>query len=302
MNRLVQVPFETSLFTELLNGPATYRVEYLQAHVCPNGDSQANHPPQCPKCSGLGYYWESVQASAREVRQRLARGSRFGERLNFIPDQVIDLVTASGVEIPETSYSISADGVISWAEDATPSPSMFETYTIRYQVHAVRALVQSVVSRRKLMDLGDLDISDIQVTVARFCEDQRTLNPVWDAGRFDRIRLLDTWRVHKETVTRGRDRIQYPQAQNLKVYGFAGDDVLPYVEGVDFSFQNGVISWVAGRGPKLKQVYAVEASVSPEYFLFDDLPQTRQPNGQGMPRKFTARLFDRFTNRKGSVQ
>lgn len=302
MDSLVLANLRPELFRQLLNGPSTYRVEHLQAKACPNMGDHGGHKPNCPVCRGLGYIWDRMDAAERTITQTLYRGSLEGEKLLQAPEQVMSLVTEGGVSIPESSYKL-VEGSILWLEGEDPLPELYEEYTIEFKVTAVRALVQDVRTQRALKDFGFIEFGDVQVSVDRYCEDGVTLNPLWEASANDRIRLLDTWRRHKEVITVGQtlqipSRLMFQRAREVQVFQAHGEDLLPLVPEEDYHLEGDLITWL---NPNVRAA-AVEYLISPEYYLFDQLPQTRHIDGLDLPRRFIARQWEKFRSMKGVVK
>lgn len=284
------------LFTELLNSPSTYRVAYQKGHLCPCKTVRGGQDTKCPICKGTGYYWTTPPVT-RMVTETKARGSLHGEKLGHPPAGPVAVTTESGISIPSGNIHVDADGKITFT--GSTQPAVNELYTITYPVGSIRAAITGVATRRDFQQAGELELSDISVTVDRYLEDKQTLNPLWDAGEHDRITLLDTYRRHTQHVKRGQDTTTYRHLKDVSITSRHPTNftLIEYQAGVDFTFNDGVITWLT-LGPPVDSFYTVEAQASPEYYVFEELPQTRHMDGQKMPRHFMARLFEKWPNRK----
>jgi hypothetical protein len=309
-HRLVQTALDPKLFQELLNGPSTYRILYGRAHPCPCWDEMRSGPDQsCPVCLGRGSYWDDPDAvSATTYTAELVRGSlNDDEILSPLPSQVLSVTMLGENGAPDTvidpaGLTWNQAGAVSWA-DGLPQPTEYAEYDVHYQAQSpLRALIQRVTSVREFQGRGEFQTTDLQITVDRH-QDDGTPNPAWDAGSDDRFTLLDTWRRHQTHVKRGDegvpDALVYRRVRDVTCTSLLAAAVHTWQPGVDFTAdQAGNISWAVGHGPESGRSYAVECHVSPEYFLWLDLPQTRQIGGADLPRKFVLRGFEMFGNRK----
>ncbi len=310
MSNLVQSSFDPQLFAEVLSGPATYRVAYRKAYLCPCKDKARGGPDnRCPVCTGMGYYWEAplTGGAAREpVQEELTRAPvdmPDRERLTQPCYTVEAIEDEHGITYPPESVSVDALGALTW-QDGYDRPDDFTLYTVTYRPSdgAIRALIQGVTTLKEFQMRGEFDVMDAQITVARRLADG-SVNPAWDAGEHDRFLLLDTWRRHTQHVLRGKggDRCQFTNVRQVTLRSLQDGQLREWIEGQDFTLQGDVITWNAGRGPALGEFYALEAQVSPEYFVFRNMPQTRHPEGKPMPRKFVLKAFEQFPNRRAQV-
>lgn len=294
--------FDPKLFNEVLNGGSTYRLAYLKANLCPNKGDRGGHVPDCPVCKGLGYYWTPGPAGVT-AEYELTRAGLYAdsERLPG-PSTVVSIVDEDGITYPPESVSVTEDGTVTWVE-GQPKPADYRLYTVTVERSQLRGLVQGVTTQREFSTSGEYDALDIQLTVDRHLEDGTTLNPAWDAGEHDRVVLLDTWRRHTQHLQRGvQDACVYRRVRDVRLTTVVNGALVTYEAGTDYTLDDGVVTWLAGRGPKVRAFYALEAQVSPEYYVFQVLPQTRHMDGQQMPRRYVLRGFERHPSQKSDVR
>lgn len=301
---LVQTPLDPKTFTEVLNGPATQRVAYLRAHRCPCWDAARSGPDQeCPVCGGQGYHWDGPSTGSSDAYAvELIRASlNDDEILSPTPTTILTVAGEDGRDIPPGGLTWDDTGRVSWTT-GQPQPEQYEAYTVTYAAQpTLRALITRVTTMREFQERGEYEVTDLQITVDRHQGDG-TPNPAWDAGEADRFVLLDTWRRYSTHLQRQRTRpsdpIIYRRARAPIVTSIVSGAVHTWINGTDYTFQDGNVTWTAGRGPQHGAHYALECEVSPEYFVFEELPQTRQINGQDLPRRLLLRGFEKFSNRK----
>lgn len=292
-----QVPFDEKRFTELLTGPQTYRVAYLRAYLCPNrGERGVGHVPDCPVCRGLGYYWKPMGGPAEQVTRELTRAGLYedSETLGTVPSQILAIVDEEGVSYPPESVTVGTGGKLEWVE-GQPRPADYRLYNVTYEAGGeLRALIQGVTTQREFAPRAEYEVQDVQITVDRFLADGQTLNPAWDAGENDRFVLLDTWRRHTQHLQRGvQDSAIYRRMRDVRLTGIQGSKLVEYRAGTDYTVKDGSVQWAEGKGPRPRAYYTLEAQVSPEYYVFQQLPQTRHMDGQDMPRRFVLRGFEK---------
>lgn len=293
-----QTRFKPELFAELLNGPSTYRLAYRRAHLCPNRGDRGGHVPDCPVCGGLGYYWQDPLGEV-DAERELTRAGVYAdsERLPSDPSRIISVTDEDGVTYDPATLTVQ-DGQVTWA-DGAPRPADYRLYTVRYAAPStLRGLVQGVTTQREFATRGEYDVMDIQLTVDRAAPDGSP-NPLWDAGEHDRVILLDTWRRHSQHLQRGvLDALVYRRVRDVRLTSVVSGALRVWEPGTDYVVEDGRVVWQAGRGPARQAHYAAEAQVSPEYYVFQVLPQTRHMDGQDMPRRFVLRGFEKHPSER----
>jgi hypothetical protein len=283
-------------FNELLNGPSSYRISYLQAHLCPNKGERGGHVLGCPVCQGIGYYWRNVLVERQDAQELTRAGYDDTERLYNVPQSIVSIVDENGVSWPPESITVEQGGNVVWAGAA---PADYTLYTVTYATANLRAAVQGVTTQREFATRGEYEVLDLQITVDRHLSDNVTLNPAWDAGENDRFVLLDTWRRYSQHLTRGaQDMAVYRRIRAVTLSSVVNGTLVEWVSGTDYTIADGAVTWLPGRGPKDGTPYALEGQVSPEYYVFQVLPQTRQADGLDLPRRFVLRGFERHPSVK----
>lgn len=304
---LIQGKLRPDLFNELLNGSLSTRIAYSRANLCPCSAerSPGDSNPRCPVCSGLGYSWQAVVPTLTAehwLTRNPVAGYEDQERLPNPSDELLSITDEYGLTYPLESVVVRPDGTVKWLG---PAPATDTRYQVVTSGAALRAGVQSVMSRREYQVRGEYDVLDLSMTIDRYLADQTTLNPAWDCGESDRFVLLDAWRRHAQKVIRGEngpqaggDLLLYRHMQDLRVSSIDGSSVKIWENGTDYAFNDGKIIWQAGRGPKLGQSYAVQGQANPEYFVFKALPQLRHEDGLDLPRRIILKGFESWPNRR----
>ena len=288
------------LFSELLSGPSTYRLGYQKARLCPNKGRRGGHEPDCPVCQGIGYYWEHIGGEETH-EQELTRAGLYpeSERLLKPAQRVTGITDEDGITYPPESVTVAEDGRVTWKEGAQ-RPADYRLYTVTYAAPSlIRGLIQGVTTQREFATRGEYEVMDVQLTVDRFTDARQTaLNPAWDAGEHDRFTLLDTWRRHTQHIERGADLALYRHLKDVRLTSVVNGKLRDWEAGADFTVEDGEIKWASGRGPARGTFYTLEAQASPEYYVFQVLPQTRHMDGKPMPRRFVLRGFEQHPSER----
>lgn len=143
----------------------------------------------------------------------------------------------------------------------------------------------------KLSQQVNWEMGDAMLTV-----DEST--PLYEAGQYDRITLLNSTDRFSTVLTRGApsERLFALVEKLERVYWYtgvngAGDLVeggLPVVE------EDGALTWGAGAPPAGKE-YSITGTRWPEYFIYLQLPSDRGEHfGARLPKRMLARRFDAF--------
>lgn len=298
---LIQGELLPSRFNQLLSGPLSTRIAYLRSLLCPcRGTSGGGPDPACPACSGLGYLWSDVVGQITRTKT-LTRAPVLGyenqERLSA-GITISSIEDEHGQTYPPQALTVRPDGSVLW--DDAQKPADFTLYTVTYASGELRAGVQGVMNRREFQVRGEFDVLDLEMTLDRHMADGTTLNPAWDCGESDRFILLDQWRRQAQKVQNHPkgNRTLYRHMRNLTVASLSGGSIVYWEAGKDYQFADGLVTWQAGRGPKLGDYYTVQGEANPEYYVFMSLPQTRQADGHPLPRRIVLKGFERFANRK----
>lgn len=142
----------------------------------------------------------------------------------------------------------------------------------------------------EMIAAGIYDKGDMTMTVPES-------SPLWDAGRFDRVVLLNSTDVFSQPLQRGApterliftpasiDRCFWLHPQTRQVV----EGGLPVVDG------NGMLSWPAGGEPPLGTTYSLTGTRFDEYYIFDHLPSDRNMHsGVRLPKRVQMRKWDLF--------
>lgn len=124
-------------------------------------------------------------------------------------------------------------------------------------------------------------------------------SPLWDAGQYDRILLLNSTDVFSQPFTRGapNERLLFTPARFTRCFWLHPQNQNQIVEGglpvVDGS---GHLSWPGGVGePPPGTKYSLTGEKFDEYFVFLSLPSDRnEHSGMRLPKRVTARKWDLF--------
>lgn len=292
-----QGTLDPSQFNQLLNGPATYRVQHRRAHLCPNKGERGGHVQGCPVCDGIGYYWDAP-ISAQQSTYEMTRAGHYpeNERLPGGPAIITAIQDEDGVSYPPENVTVGEDGRVTWNEGAA-TPADYRLYNVTYETAHLRALIQGVTTQREFATRGEYEVQDLQITVDHFLADNATPNPAWDAGEHDRFLLLDTWRRYTQHLQRGiQDTAVYRRLRDVTLTGVVGGALVTWEPDTDYEVVDGAVVWQAGRGPRAQAYYTLSAQASPEYYVFQVLPQTRHMDGRPQPRRFVLRGFEKHPN------
>lgn len=118
-----------------------------------------------------------------------------------------------------------------------------------------------------------------------------------EAGRFDRIELLNSTDVFKLMLTRGSsDRIILPVVKFIRVFWL---DPLDNQVMVDGGLPNidagGNLTWPNNDGPPAGLQYSISGVRNTDYFIWYNLPSDRNEHfGALLPKKLLVRRFDLF--------
>lgn len=124
-------------------------------------------------------------------------------------------------------------------------------------------------------------------------------SPLWDAGQFDRIMLLNSTDVFSMPLTRGapNERLLFRPESILRCFWLHPQDKNTIVEGgIPVVDANGHLSWPGGVGePPPGMVYSLTGNKYDEYFVFIQLLSDRNEHqGMRLPKRVTARKWDLF--------
>lgn len=124
-------------------------------------------------------------------------------------------------------------------------------------------------------------------------------SPLWDAGQFDRILLLNSTDVFSQPFTRGapNERLLFKTARFTRCFWLHPQDRNQIVEGgLPVVDDNGNMTWPGGVGePPPGMKYSLTGEKFDEYFVFLQLLTDRnQHSGMRLPKRVTVRKWDLF--------
>lgn len=140
--------------------------------------------------------------------------------------------------------------------------------------------------------MGQYEVGDATLTVP---ED----SPLYDAGQFDRITMLNSTDRFSIPLVHGdpAERLFFMVEKIDRVFWYTGpnDGTGDLVEGgLPAVSDDGLLSWADGGPPPGKQ-YSITGTRFSEYFVYQGLPSDRAEHyGARLPKKIMVRRFDAF--------
>lgn len=123
-------------------------------------------------------------------------------------------------------------------------------------------------------------------------------SPLWNAGQFDRILMMNSTDVFSMPLQRGgpSERILFPVASFTRCFWLHPQNREQTVEGglpaVDDA---GRLTWPNGGEPPAGVKYSITGEKRDEYFVFLGIPSDRNEHkGMRLPRRIVARKWDLF--------
>lgn len=140
--------------------------------------------------------------------------------------------------------------------------------------------------------LGVYDTGDMVMTVG-------SDSPMWaNAGRFDRILLLNSTDIFSQPFVRGaaNERIIFSVERIIRCFWLDKVSRNPIEGGLPVVDSVGHLSWPAGQlEPPLGTQYSLTGSRYDEYFIIDALPSDRnEHSGAALPKRLQLRKWDLF--------
>lgn len=120
---------------------------------------------------------------------------------------------------------------------------------------------------------------------------------MYDAGRFDRMTMLNSLDNFALTLVRGDDdTITLPVQKFDPAFWLLPDGVTIQYGGVPtLDEATGMLTWLSGEPPSGTQ-YTISGTRFTEYFVFENLPSDRGEHyGARLPKRLQARRFDLFS-------
>lgn len=151
--------------------------------------------------------------------------------------------------------------------------------------------VPNQTTTAKMIMAGLWEQGDMTVTIPRS-------SPMWEnAGRYDRVTMLNSTDVFSVPLTRGAvtEKLPFKPATITRVFWLDPTTRLT-IDGVFPSVSDdGVITWGAGLTPPAGAVYSMTGTKYSEYYFFDQFPSDRNEHqGVQLPKKAQLRKWDLF--------
>lgn len=159
------------------------------------------------------------------------------------------------------------------------------------------ATVVGVASQKTLAQWIQLGMYETGDAVLVIPED----SPMWDAGQFDRITLLNSTDVFSQPFVRGApaEKLLFKTKVITRVFWLHPTTRLPVEGGIPTIGPDGTPTWATGEPPP-GTTYSMTGEKFSEYFLFDQFPSDRNEHGgMRLPKRVIARQFDLFGRKTG---
>jgi len=120
-------------------------------------------------------------------------------------------------------------------------------------------------------------------------------SPIYEAGQFDRLTLLNSTDAFSVSLTRGdvAERLWFRVAALSRVFWIDGDGVI-VDGGLPSVSEDGIITWGSGA-PDVGVQYSISGTKFNEYYIPYSMPSDRAEHyGARLPKKIIARAFDLF--------
>jgi hypothetical protein len=208
------------------------------------------------------------------------------------PDEVVDydqdafdnLVRNVGVPLTHYKAIRSPVGMVDRADLRKPNPDNTNTNSggfIYKKAGDVTVLFTNVNNSNRIMELGEMDGSTVQVTLPRFYDS----NPdeAVKVVRYDRLYLTDPkitvtdWQLFTTHET-GHDRLTYPVESVEYIVDSYGQE---YSHNSDFSLLNGQIVWGPNRPPP-NTVCSIRYQYRPYWYVSRLVHEVRVTNREDM--------------------
>lgn len=123
-------------------------------------------------------------------------------------------------------------------------------------------------------------------------------SPLWDAGQFDRVTMLNSTDVFSQPFLRGAptERLLFQPSSITRCFWLNPANKNQIIEGgLPVVDANGLLSWPAGGEPPPGVSYSLSGSKYDEYYIFGQFPSDRNMHsGMKLPKRVVARKWDLF--------
>lgn len=141
------------------------------------------------------------------------------------------------------------------------------------------------------MQSGQYETGDMVLSIPQ-------ASPLWNAGQFDRVLMLNSTDVFSMPLTRGapNERLLLKVQSIDRCFWLHPTTRLVVEGGIPVVDADGNLSWPGGVGePPPGMLYSLTGQKFDEYFIFGQYPSDRnQHSGMRLPRKLVARKWDLF--------
>lgn len=150
---------------------------------------------------------------------------------------------------------------------------------------AAKAGMPSQSQMKKFANFGQFEAGDATLTIPQ-------ISPMYGAGRFDRVTMLNSSERFSVALVKGTDRLYRTVIDVERVFWIVNDQV---VEGsLPIVNESGTITWVAGAPPNGVQ-YSITGQARDDYFVWQDLVSDRgEHSGARLPKRVVLRKMDLF--------
>lgn len=153
----------------------------------------------------------------------------------------------------------------------------------------VGAATASQKTQMTWQQMGQYEAGDIVVTVPEN-------SPLWDAGQFDRVVMLNATDRFSQPLVRGAptERLLFAPQSIERVF-WRHPQTQGLVEGgIPSVAADGRLAWVSGE-PPMGVSYSLTGTKLVEYFVYQELPRNRNMhNGVRLPKYCVLRRWDLF--------
>lgn len=209
-----------------------------------------------------------------------------------LPDEVVDydqdafdnLVRRVGVPLVHYKAIRSPVGMVDRSDLRKPNPDGTNTNSngfIYKKSGTVTCMFTNVNNQNRIVDMGEMDGSTVQVTLPRFYDDN--VNDPVRVVQYDRLYLTDDkitvtdWQLFTTHET-GYDRLTYPvESVEYLIDGYGQE----YYQDSDFVIYNGQLKWGATRPPPAT-VCSVRYQYRPYWYVSRLVHEVRVTNREDL--------------------
>lgn len=122
-------------------------------------------------------------------------------------------------------------------------------------------------------------------------------SPMWDAGQFDRVLLMNSNDVFSQPMKRfaPNERLLFTVEKFIRVFWLHPVTKTEIEGGLPVVDASGYLSWPNGGEPPPGTVYSLTGQKYDEYFIFQNYPSDRNEHqGARLPKKMQLRKWDLF--------